>query len=154
MTESDPLSYSSAGSSERYSGDSTRPEAMLQPTVAWPRIMTRGRRHLVSVDLAVVDRAGNSTWELPNQGDYAYTTMVTAPEFRERQFAVWAVEDAAVVVRRSGGSYGPANFIVVPKLDCPLGEYALGLNILNAGGIQVGYDDLQFTLSDDIPPAM
>jgi len=110
----------------------------LRPTVAWPHAMTVGRRHLVEVDLDLVTSGGTAPDVWPfDQEEYAYTCLLNGGE----DFSLWAVHDASVVVHRFGGSYGPAQFVVIPNAgqaaDDGDDSRPLRLTILNPWGVPI-----------------
>ena len=83
-------------------------QLLLQPIVSWPRAMTAGRRHLVTVDLRLADPA--AAWPYREQ-ELAFTCMLDGHDW----CSVEAVHDASVLVHRTGGSEGPAEFVVTPR---------------------------------------
>ncbi|MFI9554346.1 FxSxx-COOH system tetratricopeptide repeat protein [Nonomuraea endophytica] len=83
-------------------------DLLLEPVVSWPRIMDAGRPYRVSVDLRVAGPLGDWPGEAE---EYAFTCVLDGGG----AFEVTAVSDASVVVHRFGGSYGPAEFTVVPS---------------------------------------
>lgn len=109
-------------------------EPRLRPTVSWPTTMIAGQRHLVSVDLALVNRDGTpAQWPLPGEEEYTYTCLLDGGGV----FELWAVRDATVVLHRFGDSYEPAQFVVIPTKKTP-GEQSLWLTIINQWGVSVG----------------
>ena len=124
---------------------------LLQPSVSWPNEMIVGRRHLVMVDLALVDESRlPASWPLADE-ECAYTCALDGGG----DFDLWAVHDAAVVLHRFGGSYGPAEFVVTPQ---NIGERSLRLTIINQWGVPVGDHELRVHVSPaerlqkDLPP--
>jgi hypothetical protein len=121
----------------------------LQPSVSWPKEMTVGQRHLVAVNLAFVQpNRDPAPWPLPDAEECAYTCTLDGGE----DFSLWAVQDAAVVLHRFGGSYGPAEFVVTPR-EAPgetaretLGERSLRLTIINQRGVPIGDHELAVTI--------
>ncbi|MBB5083067.1 FxSxx-COOH system tetratricopeptide repeat protein [Nonomuraea endophytica] len=83
-------------------------DLLLEPVVSWPRIMDAGRPYRVSVDLRVAGPLGDWPGEAE---EYAFTCVLDGGG----AFEVTADSDASVVVHRFGGSYGPAEFTVVPS---------------------------------------
>lgn len=103
----------------------------LKPTVAWPKQMTVGLKHLVEVDLALVTSDGApADWPLEEE-DCAYTCALEGG----RDFDLWAVHDACVVLHRFGGSYGPAQFVVTPRHGSV--DRSLRLTFVNPWGVPV-----------------
>jgi hypothetical protein len=122
----------------------------LLPIVSWPKQMTAGERHLVAVNLALVtpDREP-APWPLQEE-ECVYTCALDGGA----DFDLWAVDDAAVVVHRFGGSYGPAEFVVTPK-DKP-GEHRIWLTIINQWGVPIGEHELPIMVraaEDNAQPA-
>lgn len=114
---------------------------LLQPSVSWPKVMTVHRRHLVAVNLAFVTQDREpAAWPLPDDEECAYTCMLDGGD----DFTLWAVQDAAVVLHRFGGSYGPAEFVVTPR-EKP-GERSLWLTIINKRGVPIGDHELTVTV--------
>lgn len=117
------------------------PPMYLQPSVSWPKEMTVGRRHLVAVNLALVTPDGDpAPWPPPAQlpaEECVYTCALDGGG----DFDLWAVHDAAVVLHRFGGSYGPAEFVVNPR-EKP-GRRSLWLTIVNQWGIPIGDHELE-----------
>jgi hypothetical protein len=121
-------------------GRSPDGDLLLQPTVSWPREMTVGRQHLIEVDLALVTLTGEpAAWPLDEE-DYPYTILLDGGG----EFDLWAVRDATVVLHRFGGSYGPAEFVVIPR-EKP-GGHSLWLTALNQWGFPVGSHELQVSV--------
>jgi len=96
------------------------------------------RRHLVAVNLALVteDRKP-APWPLATEEECVYTCALDGGA----DFDLWAVDDAAVVLHRFGGSYGPAEFVVTPK-DKP-GSRSIWLTIINQWGVPIGEHELR-----------
>ena len=117
---------------------------LIRPRVNWPKQMTVGLRHLVTVDLALVnDDNTPAQWPLPGKEEITYTFALDGgPKFNQ-WFAQWAVDDAAVVLHRFGGSYGPAEFVVTPHRE---GEHSLRLMIINPRGARIGVHELKVTV--------
>jgi hypothetical protein len=114
----------------------------LQPSVSWPKEMTVGRRHLVAVNLALVTPDGDpAPWPLPTQEECVYTCALDGGS----DFDLWAVHDAAIVLHRFGGSYGPAEFVVTPR-EKP-GRRSLWLTVINQWGVPIGDHDLPVSVS-------
>jgi hypothetical protein len=111
----------------------------LRPRVNWSKQMIIGERYLVTVDLALV-REDNTPapWPFLGKEEITYTLALGGSGFDQ-----WAVDDAAVVLHRFGGSYGPAEFVVTPVKE---GERALWLTIINPGGILIGDHPLEVTV--------
>jgi hypothetical protein len=115
-----------------------REELLLQPTVSWPRDMVVNRRHLVTVDLALVKADGTlGAWPLREE-EYTYTCLLDGGGV----FDLWAVHDATVVLHRFGGSYGAAEFVVIPR-KMESGKRSLWLTIINQWGVSVDDYDLE-----------
>ena len=103
------------------------------------------------VDLALVDESRlPASWPLADE-ECAYTCALDGGG----DFDLWAVHDAAVVLHRFGGSYGPAEFVVTPQ---NIGERSLRLTIINQWGVPVGDHELRVHVSPaerlqkDLPP--
>jgi hypothetical protein len=121
-----------------------REEALLQPTVSWPREMVVNRRHLVTVDLALVKADGSpGEWPLRDE-EYTYSCLLDGGGV----FDLWAVHDATVVLHRFGGSYGAAEFVVIPR-KMESGKRSLWLTIINQWGISI--DDYELVVDVRVP---
>ncbi|MFM9458319.1 caspase family protein [Streptomyces europaeiscabiei] len=104
--------------------------ARVEPRVAWPRSVVPGEPFLVSVDLALVD-TGGEPWPFEDE-EIEFTCVLDGG----RHFRVEAVHDASVVLHRFGGSYGPAEFVVVARATS--GGRSLRLTPLTAHGVVMG----------------
>lgn len=121
-----------------------REEALLQPTVSWPKDMVVNRRHLVTVDLALVKADGTpGEWPLREE-EYTYSCLLDGGGV----FDLWAVHDATVVLHRFGGSYGAAEFVVIPRKR-ESGKRSLWLTIINQWGVSV--DDYELEVYVHVP---
>jgi CRP-like cAMP-binding protein len=109
----------------------------LQPVVSWPRAMTAGRRHLVRVDLQLAAPAG--TWPYHEEA-LAFTCMLDGSDW----CSVEAAGDARVLVRRTGESAGPAEFVVTPR---QAGDRSLWLTIVTPRGLPVRTAELAVQVS-------
>jgi len=113
-------------------------EPRLLPTVSWPTTMVYQQRHLVSIDLALVQRDGTpAQWPLLEE-EYTYTCLLDGGGV----FTLWAVRDPIVVLHRFGGSLSPAQFVVIPAKKTS-GSQSLWLTILNQWGVSVGDYELE-----------
>jgi hypothetical protein len=139
----------------------TTPELLLQPRVSWPHTMVPGLKHLIEVDLSLLDESGavigSEQWP-HDEEDYAYKCSLTD---NWGLIDVWACDDASIVLHRFGGSYGPAQFIAVPDPNHPLltstREHYLSLALINQWGVCTGEDILPVTITvpdrpDGSPP--
>lgn len=114
----------------------------IQPMVSYPQQMTVGRPHLVEVDITLVAEPGTTAgWPLKHEEQRAYTCSLDGGG----QFDTWAVNDENVVVHRFGGSYGAAQFIVVPREK--IGSLNFWLTIENQGGVSIGAHQLSVDVS-------
>ncbi|AZQ32073.1 serine protease [Streptomyces cyaneochromogenes] len=102
----------------------------VKPRVAWPRSVVAGEPFLVSVDLALVD-TGGEPWPFEDE-EIEFTCLLNGG----RYFRVEAVHDASVVLHRFGGSYGPAEFVVVTRTTS--GRHSLRLTPLTSHGVVMG----------------
>ncbi|MFF7899677.1 caspase family protein [Streptomyces sp. NPDC088817] len=108
----------------------TAARARVEPRVAWPRSVVPGEPFLVSVDLAFVD-TGGEPWPFDDE-EIEFTCVLDGG----RHFRVEAVHDASVVLHRFGGSYGPAEFVVVARATS--GGHSLRLTPLTSHGVVLG----------------
>jgi CRP-like cAMP-binding protein len=106
----------------------TDAQLALQPVVSWPRAMTAGRRHLVTVDLRLAAPA--SPWPFGEEA-LAFTCMLDGSDW----CCVEAAGDARVLVHPTGGSTGPAEFVVTPSRAG--GGRSLWLTIVTPRGLPV-----------------
>jgi hypothetical protein len=126
--------------------------ALLQPVMRWPREMALDRRHTVLVDLSLVTGDGlPAPWPFAGE-ESAYTCALDG----DRDFDLRAVRDAAVVLHRFGGSYGPAEYVVTPR---KIGDCSLWLTIINQWGVPLSAHELRVHVElaeerlEDVPPS-
>ncbi|GAA2423724.1 hypothetical protein GCM10010191_39810 [Actinomadura vinacea] len=109
---------------------------VVQPLVGWPRTVTPGQAHLVTVDLRAAEGQG---WPYEEE-EFAFPCMLDgAPHF-----TVEAVSDPSVILHRFGGSYGPARFVVTAAEA--LGEHVLWLNVATQNSALVYAAELAITV--------
>ena len=123
----------------------TGAQLALQPVVSWPRAMTAGRRHLVTVDLRLAGPAG--AWPF-HEDALAFTCMLEGSDW----CSVEAAGDARVLVRRTGGSTGPAEFVVTPGQAG--GGRSLWLTIVTPRGLPVRTAELTVQVDAGHPNAV
>ncbi|MEV2248775.1 caspase family protein [Streptomyces sp. NPDC049970] len=111
----------------------------VEPRVTWPRTVVPGEPFLVSVDLALVEPA-DRMWPFDDE-EIEFTCVLDG----SRHFRVEAVHDASVVMHRFGGTYGPAQFVVVAQ-QRP-GLHTLRLTPVTSRGIVMGSLELQVTVA-------
>jgi hypothetical protein len=104
----------------------TSPALELDFVVAYPRVAEVGKRYLMTVDL----RAGEPVRDWPYaEEEYALHCMLdTEPAFRNEPLG-----QAAVVLHRFGGTYGPARFVLTAL--APADEARIRLTLVNAAGM-------------------
>ncbi|MEU6783131.1 hypothetical protein ABZ912_28395 [Nonomuraea angiospora] len=117
---------------------------LVEPLVGWPQRMAAGEAYLVTVDLRIAE--GSGPWEYDPE-EFVYLCMLDG----EGDLSVEAVDDAAVILHRFGGSYGPARFVVTAGSGS--GERRLWLNITNETGALVCSATLPVAVEDDDPDA-
>lgn len=120
------------------------PPLLVEPLVGWPQRMAAGEAYLVTVDLRIAE--GSGPWEYDPE-EFVYLCMLDG----EDDLSVEAVDDAAVILHRFGGSYGPARFLVTAGSQ--LGERRLWLNITSETGALVCSATLPVAVEDDDPDA-
>ncbi|MBY8846058.1 caspase family protein [Streptomyces sp. SP2-10] len=112
--------------------------ARVEPRVTWPRSVAAGEPFLVCVDLALVG-VPEELWPFDEE-ELEFTCVLDGG----RHFGVEAVHDASVVMHRFGGTYGPAQFVVVAQGRS--GQHALRLTPVTSRGIVMGSVELPVTV--------
>lgn len=112
----------------------------LDFVVAYPRIAERGRKYLMTVDLRARDPLPR--WPYGEE-EYPVYCMVDA----EPAFDIEPVGQAAVVLHRFGGTYGPARFVLTAREVT--GHARLRVTLVNDAGLSLRtleLSDVQVTL--------
>ncbi|OJT17361.1 hypothetical protein BO221_45415 [Archangium sp. Cb G35] len=114
----------------------------LEFVIAYPREAEVGKRYLMTVDV----RARGPVTEWPYaQEEYELYCMVDS----EPAFTNEPVGQAAVVLHRFGGTYGPARFVLTARE--PMDEASIRLTLVNAAGLPLR--KLELTDIRVTPPA-
>ena len=99
----------------------------IEPLVAWPREAAPGQTYLMTVDVRL---AAGSEWRYAAE-EYAVLCMVSA----NRSCRVGPLGEAAVMLHRFGGTYGPAQFLI-SALE-PAEDARLRLTLVNQAGMPI-----------------
>lgn len=106
---------------------STRQEIGIEPIIHYPQQAEPGKAYLMTVDLRpVVDDL--AAWPYERE-EYVVNCRVQGGDL----FAVEPLGEAAVVVHRFGGSYGPARFVLTARAE--EGEGTIRVTLVNGWGV-------------------
>jgi WD40 repeat protein len=114
----------------------------ITPVVSWPREALPGERYLVTVDLRVNDLA---SWPYEDE-EYVVALMLSG----RNKVEVSALGDTSVVLHRFGGTYGPAQFVMLIGDEiAPVTEADIWLTLISAGGVPFHTVRLPFTVTSE-----
>lgn len=100
----------------------------LRPVVSYPRVAEVGRTYMLTVDFQAPEGAAGEGWGFPDEEFVVHCELEAAPLFSHRP-----VGDAAVVLHRFGGSYGPATFLLTAGEHT--GSGTIDLHLSSAQGL-------------------